>query len=198
MFIIGYYVTKTTANGKKGPTSVVNFGFNPLFEKNRVFQLFNMKLFHIFHKFHPEVKHPKVIFLRLKLCSDDEACFFATCTTLSSLCLLLCAVRTGSSCLYVLRCVCNPEVVCYTVMQRHEAQSCKQLRHTTPRKTTHTRRSSCTSAETCSSQTDQQRECACVLIRHHVRLTRLCPLRGRAFASVPPRHRQERLQSGLQ
>lgn len=71
-----------------------------------------------------------------------------------------------------LRSVCNPEVVCYTVMQRHEAQSCKQLRHTTPRKTTHTRRSSCTSAETCSSQTDQQRECACVLIRRHVRLTR--------------------------
>lgn len=97
-----------------------------------------------------------------------------------------------------LRCVCNPEVVCYTVMRRHEAQRCKQLRHTTPRKTTHTRRSSCTSAETCSSQTDQQRECACVLIRRHVRLTRLCPLRGRALASVPPRHRQERLQSGLQ
>lgn len=63
MFTIGYYVTKTTPNEKEGPTAVVDFGFNPLFEKNRLFQPFNMKLFHNFPQIPPGSQTPQSEFL---------------------------------------------------------------------------------------------------------------------------------------
>lgn len=126
---------------------------------------------------------------------------FATFATLSSLRLLLCAVHTGSLCLYVLRCVCNPEAVCYTVMQRHEAQRCKRLRATTRRgRFTHGGNPARQQRPALPRLTSRWSVRVCLLMQHHVSQTdpSLSPLRGRALASVPSRHGQERLQSGLQ